>query len=416
LISIIRYSVRKALVDRYGLTADFSLVTFFHPFCTSRGGGERVLWAAIKSMQSYKSKPIVIVVYTQDSQCLTNRKQVLNEVKQTFGVQLDSKFPLHFVLLSTTRLLTPQMYPVLTLAGQALGSMLVAYAHYPTVSVDMLNRLSVTGVTYNNASWIRNSRFMTRVKLSYYRLMLGAYSWVGSPTNVDCVMTNSTWTRNHIRSLWTGYPVILYPPCPTEDLAISSSGKRQPWIMSVSQFRPEKNHEVTGDHSYRLLLIGGCRDETDSALATRLRELVRVRGLQDVVQFHINVSYSTLKRYFYQCMINLHTMVDEHFGIGKFSAQMKHPQTMCTISQSESIHTNLKLVRTLCSTYLDDHTSRLAPRTRSPHTVRATNSSRLLPATEMRTQATNAYLIHHKQVKFTASICLCTVRVSGHRP
>ncbi|THD21343.1 GDP-Man:Man(3)GlcNAc(2)-PP-Dol alpha-1 2-mannosyltransferase [Fasciola hepatica] len=372
-----RPRLREALRHQYGLSADFSLIAFFHPYCTSRGGGERVLWAAIKSMELIKGKPAILVIYTSDSNCIKNRAQVLREVRQTFGVQLDAKASIHFVLLRGTLLLSPQLYPVLTLAGQALGSVLVclealircppdifidttgfafilplakrlfgaktaAYVHYPTVSSDMIDRVSaglhrsendLAGETYNNASWIRNSAFMTRIKLLYYRSLIGAYRWVGSPSNTDCVMTNSTWTRNHILSLWNGDPSIVYPPCPTEDLASGDSDERQPWIMSVGQFRPEKNHELqieaflqfltrnalgtrADGHPYRLLLIGGCRDATDFARVDQLRQLVRTRDLENVVQFHINVSYSHLKRYFHQCMINLHTMVDEHFGIG----------------------------------------------------------------------------------------------------
>ncbi|TPP67783.1 Asparagine-linked glycosylation protein 11 [Fasciola gigantica] len=327
-----RPRLREALRHQYGLSSDFSLVAFFHPYCTSRGGGERVLWAAIKSMELIKVKPAILVIYTSDSNCIKNRAQVLREVQQTFGFQLDAKASIHFVLLRGTLLLSPQLYPVLTLAGQALGSVLVglealircppdifidttgfafilplakrlfgaktaAYVHYPTVSSDMIDRVSaglhrsendLAAEMYNNASWIRNSVFMTRIKLLYYRSLIGAYRWVGSPSNADCVMTNSTWTRNHILSLWNGDPSIVYPPCPTEDLASGDLGERQPWIMSVGQFRPEKNHELqieaflqfltrnalgtrADGHSYRLLLIGGCRDSTDFARVDQLR-------------------------------------------------------------------------------------------------------------------------------------------------
>lgn len=142
---------------------------------------------------------------------------------------------------------------ILPFAKRLFGAKTAAYVHYPTVSSDMIERVSaglrragsnLTGVTYNNASWIRNSVVVTQIKLFYYRLLVQAYRWVGSSSNADCVMTNSTWTRDHILCLWNGNPSVVYPPCPTEDLAIGDSKKRQPWIMSVSQFRPEKNHEV----------------------------------------------------------------------------------------------------------------------------------------------------------------------------
>ncbi|TGZ64846.1 hypothetical protein CRM22_006146 [Opisthorchis felineus] len=376
-----RQRVRQWLFSTYGTDPNCTLIGFFHPYCNSGGGGERVLWTSIKAML-LERKPRIFIIYTNDSICLRQPEQVFDNVKRIFDVSLDVSErhanPIHFVPIRSARFLSPSTYPIFTLGGQALGSIFVAlealircppdvfldttgfaftlpiakrlarcttatYVHYPTVSIDMVTRVAssvkpslqanaMTSLQYNNANWIRNSRVFSWIKLGYYHMVLIAYRWAGSPRNVDLVMTNSSWTRNHILSLWGGKPLVLFPPCPVPTQKTAAAG-RMPWIMSIGQFRPEKNHELQleafrlflkrlhlldspQEHDYRLLLVGGCRDARDLLLVDRLKELARSWGLIECVQFHVNVPYETLQSYFRKCMINLHTMVDEHFGIG----------------------------------------------------------------------------------------------------
>ncbi|CAH8849684.1 unnamed protein product [Trichobilharzia szidati] len=373
-------TAHRQLVDKYSVPDDHKIVAFFHPYCNSGGGGERVLWVAVKCMLE-KYKNIVIVVYTNDAECLSKPNNVLHNVKRLFGVSVNcvpGSSAIHFVPLKSQMLLTPKLYRLFTLAGQALGSILVgleavfrcppdvyidttgfaftiplakwlsnaltaAYVHYPTISSDMLRRISPSPLsnnksqvvlTYNNAAWIRNSKIFSSIKVLYYKLFSNAYGFSGSSRNIDVVMTNSSWTQKHIQSLWGGRPVVLYPPCPTEDLGSKlSCQQRNKWIVSVGQFRPEKNHQLQLDAFHRFLsrqvttednhgqlfklcLIGGCRDAEDHALVLKLKQHAAALGLGDAVEFHINLPYKELKSYFECCSVNLHTMVDEHFGIG----------------------------------------------------------------------------------------------------
>ena len=51
-LKLTAYFVRKSSKIRYGsITENAFSVGFFHPFCNSGGGGERVLWSAIKALQ-----------------------------------------------------------------------------------------------------------------------------------------------------------------------------------------------------------------------------------------------------------------------------------------------------------------------------------------------------------------------------
>jgi hypothetical protein len=61
-------------------------------------------------------------------------------------------------------------------------------------------------------------------------------------------IVNSTWTAGHIRQLWWKWkaPIVVFPPCNTltlQQLPIDRKLKRL-YLVSVAQFRPEKNHKL----------------------------------------------------------------------------------------------------------------------------------------------------------------------------
>jgi alpha-1,2-mannosyltransferase len=61
-------------------------------------------------------------------------------------------------------------------------------------------------------------------------------------------MVNSSWTRRHISELWWrwGEPERVYPPCDTQALLALPLDRRlkRVYLISVAQFRPEKDHAM----------------------------------------------------------------------------------------------------------------------------------------------------------------------------
>jgi alpha-1,2-mannosyltransferase len=195
---------------------------------------------------------------------------------------------------------------------------ILAYVHYPTISTDMMQ-------------WERQRKgraiWKTWAKLIYYKLFAVAYGLVGSLA--DLVMVNSTWTYNHIQSLWwySKRIDIVYPPCRVDQREAPKSNQRQPIIVSIGQFRPEKNHRLQIEAVHKLLqqhpnvpvelvLIGSCRNEHDEKRVDELRQLVQTLRLEKVVQFNINPPYRELQESMLRASIGIHTMRQEHFGIG----------------------------------------------------------------------------------------------------
>lgn len=94
------------------------VVGFFHPYCNAGGGGERVLWAAIRATQ--RAHPTVIcVVYTGDLD--VDQEKIVLRTKDAFGIELDAS-RLHIIHLLKRHLVSPETWPRFTLIGQSLGS------------------------------------------------------------------------------------------------------------------------------------------------------------------------------------------------------------------------------------------------------------------------------------------------------
>ena len=339
------------------------VVAFFHPYCNAGGGGERVLWCGIRALQRQYDF-VNCVVYSGD--CEYDPEQILSRAKERFNIQLER--PIEFVYLTKRHWVEAEMWPYFTLLGQSIGSMLLGvealwkflpdvyidtmgyaftypifrfiggckvgcYVHYPTISTDMLTKVKTREPTYNNSALISQSLFLTHVKLMYYRLFAFLYGCVGNCSSV--IMVNSSWTRDHINDIWKkqSSTCVVYPPCDTSELSKICNKSEQlaiKKIISIGQFRPEKNHalqlrsfkrflEHQGDKGrdfFKLLLVGSCRNIDDEKRVHELKELCNDLNISSSVEFHLNISFSQLKELLSISTIGLHTMWNEHFGIG----------------------------------------------------------------------------------------------------
>jgi len=300
-----------------------------------------------------------IVIYTAEE---TTVHALTEKVYKQFGIRVVPKFSL--VFLESAFLLEPTEYPWFTLLGQAIGSMfvtfeallrytpncfvdttgfpasmpvarfcfgcyVVCYVHYPTVSRDMLQVVQQRQVKYNNRSFIAKSYFATLCKLFYYRILLLLYYWTGKCA--DVVMVNSSWTRQHISVLWKPtYLQIVYPPCSVKNLlGLQLSNRKRHWIVSLSQFREEKNHALQlyiihgliQRHDEKdlqdlcLVMMGSTRNEHDAERVAQLCRLADELNITCYIRFIVNASHEEIYDYLSKSTIALHTMRDEHFGI-----------------------------------------------------------------------------------------------------
>ncbi|KAI1885429.1 hypothetical protein AGOR_G00220070 [Albula goreensis] len=340
-------------------------VAFFHPYCNAGGGGERVLWCALRALQN-RYPDVSFVVYTGD-QGVTG-EQILDGARRRFNIRLPR--PVRFVFLKQRLLVEATLYPYFTLLGQSLGSVFLgwealsafvpdvyidsmgyaftlplfrylggcrvgAYVHYPTISTDMLAVVRQRNPRFNNAQFISRNPLLSALKVLYYLAFAVLYGLAGAASHV--VMVNSSWTLGHILALWRapGRTAVVYPPCDVQAFLGSPldehSDRKRHRLVSVGQFRPEKDHRLQirafrkflerrgagpEREAVTLVLIGGCRNEEDEDRVLMLRGLCQELGVADRVEFKLNIRFEELKSELTGATIGLHTMWNEHFGIG----------------------------------------------------------------------------------------------------
>jgi len=342
-------------------------VAFFHPYCNAGGGGERVLWSAVKVTQT-RYPAVKILIYTGDTDAAPD--MILAKARDRFNMNISDN-NLSFVYLHKRRFVEAQYYPHFTMLGQSLGSLVLGveallsfvpsiyidtmgysatlplfkycggslvgcYVHYPTISTDMLDQVQSKRVAYNNRGLIAGSPLASFIKLRYYKIFAWLYSKCGAVA--DTVMVNSSWTEDHIRQLWgdggEGGVVKVFPPCDTShltDIAREEVGEKgEVRILSLGQFRPEKDHvlqikamfelrQILPEKDWqrtKLVIIGGCRGQDDWKLLQDLKDLTKHFSVEDNVEFLPNLPFTDLLSEFGKATIGIHTMWNEHFGIG----------------------------------------------------------------------------------------------------
>ncbi|CAL8582506.1 asparagine-linked glycosylation protein [Xanthoria parietina] len=356
-------------------------IGFFHPFCNAGGGGERVLWAAIKATQKRWPKA-VCCVYTGDHEA--GKYEILQRVQNRFNIELHPPTVV-FLYLSTRHYVLSSTWPHFTLLGQSLGSIFLAfdafsllvpdifidtmgyafvlafskfcfpkiptgaYVHYPTISTDMLGSLDTSPALGNGLNAGTGKGLRGFLKKRYWHVFANLYSRVGG--SVDIVMTNSSWTASHIRTLWG--PVrtkrrkphavsVVFPPCAVDDiinaipLNAQSEAKREPTVLYIAQFRPEKNHSLLlrsfarflksqsglrkreeGPGLPKLVLIGSVRDASDATRVYELRLLAHELHLTpNHITFITDASFPTILSHLAAASVGANCMWNEHFGIG----------------------------------------------------------------------------------------------------
>ncbi len=345
-------------------------------YSNAGGGGERVLWAAVRATQK-RWPEAICVIYTGDHD--EDKAAMLKRVKDRFNIELYSP-TVHFLYLTTRHWVLASTWPRFTLIGQSVGSLILAYdaftllvpeifvdtmgyafslglssflfpavptgayVHYPTISTDMLESLNPGGQGVNAGA---GSGFSGLAKKKYWEQFARLYSKVGS--RIDVVMTNSTWTQSHIKSLWEPYRIkrgkkeaieVVFPPVAVEEVtkavevSAASEKKRGPYLLYIAQFRPEKNHQIILEafasflqssskantdkgNSPKLVLIGSVRNSHDDTKRVyNLRLLANELNIKDNVEFICDAPWPKLLEWMGKASVGVNGMWNEHFGIG----------------------------------------------------------------------------------------------------
>ncbi|GME87197.1 unnamed protein product [[Candida] boidinii] len=397
------------------------LFGFFHPNGDCKGGGEKVLWESIYStLKNDKLNIAILYTFTQNNK--VSCSSILNEVKSTFNIDFFAKDELfddddnnddeinHLLLDRLVFVQLPNKYKwlidgkswkILTIIGQAIGSIIItwfainsinpdiwidtiglpfsypfiscfdklpiiSYVHYPLISSDMFKKIN----EINNKNTIKLNGLINFLKIKifinlkyyYWKLMRFLYAFCGSYSNLVCC--NSTWTYNHIKSVWKfnnhqGSYInrnfetsILYPPILNkfEEAKIEKISQdddefnnRERNVVFLAQFRPEKRHNLVidqyteyfkwwlkngkeqdndeEDQPLKLILIGSVRDEDSNyinELTNKINEINNeiIKIEKNFIELKLNLSkIELINKYLLKSEFGLNAMWNEHFGI-----------------------------------------------------------------------------------------------------
>ncbi|CAD6188535.1 unnamed protein product [Caenorhabditis auriculariae] len=301
------------------------IIAFFHPYCNAGGGGERA-----------------------------SKEQILLKAHQRFGIDLDPA-RIHFIKLRLRRIVEADLYPRLTMLGQAIGGGILAlealfklnpeavidsmgyplslpvfklfggakvatYVHYPTISCDMIELVETRRFSFNNSQLIVDSTMLTYIKVLYYRIFrLFAIGWLAEqPTASWSMGAGPSITSRRFGDVATSISCFR--------LAMSASFS--PWNRSprncslqakfyefwrLAKFARRKI--IDSSIEVRLCIAGGCRDRDDEKRVGELKKYAEQLDVTSRLDWKLNVPYDELVEEMSKSMISLHTMHNEHFGI-----------------------------------------------------------------------------------------------------
>ncbi|KMU88606.1 alpha-1,2-mannosyltransferase ALG11 [Coccidioides immitis H538.4] len=233
------------------------VVGFFHPFCNAGGGGERVLWAAVRATQKRWPKAIC-VIYTGDQD--VDKATMLKNIERRFNIQLHPPTVV-FCYLSTRKYVLSNTYPHFTLLGQSLGSLVLAYDAFTNLVPDVF----VDTMGYAFALALSNFLFPS--------VPTGAY--------------------------------VHYPTISTDMLESLDDKTGQRGLNAGAGTEP------------KLILIGSVRQSSpDETHIYNLRLLAHELKIRDNTTFICDATWPTVLEHLRHASIGTNAMWNEHFGIG----------------------------------------------------------------------------------------------------
>lgn len=338
-------------------------IAFIHPNASDFGGGEKVLWEMVKSLTLYENhnNGVINKIYILCSN-KGSTQEIKKNLQERFKLSFDTGFEViqsvQLIRLSSIDLLLPCSF--LTMLLQIVGQIILAfeivitvhsdyiidttglpftyfvlkvlgnfnlgaYIHYPFISDKMIEDVKQgNSAVHNRAKGIK-SIIIKPFKLLYYQVINKLFKL--NCRYLDYSFSNSTWTYSHVKENLKGNNNgILYPPCSVEEYNCSTEKSRKNLIVSFAQFRPEKDHKLQieimeelrkrGLTNIKLEMLGSVRNEEDKLFVKNLQDEINKRDLNDCIKISVDLPYIEIKEKFSTARYGLHTMKDEHFGIG----------------------------------------------------------------------------------------------------
>jgi len=214
-------------------------IAIIHSFFEEAGGGEKLSLEMYRALRELGHEADLYTAYVDenvwrvlsDGMRDATRPIVLGEPRLARLLRRSGRFFYYRRLVTVDELARParrlrKNYDIIieTQSNMPLRWADVIYVHYPAIAGFMTAQSQRKGVTWNVYNWLVARK---------------AWSMVDSTRPI---MTNSTWTAEHVRSIYGNERVyVVHPPVNVEELSsLAERTKRGKIALTVSRIAPEK--------------------------------------------------------------------------------------------------------------------------------------------------------------------------------
>eukprot|EP01057_Protomagalhaensia_wolfi_P001034 Protomagalhaensia_wolfi_Nauph_80__1033@NODE_159_length_3373_cov_32_161368_g120_i0_p1_GENE_NODE_159_length_3373_cov_32_161368_g120_i0NODE_159_length_3373_cov_32_161368_g120_i0_p1_ORF_typecomplete_len501_score90_76ALG11_N/PF15924_5/3_9e18Glycos_transf_1/PF00534_20/4_4e03Glycos_transf_1/PF00534_20/2e15Glyco_trans_1_4/PF13692_6/1_2e08_NODE_159_length_3373_cov_32_161368_g120_i0261528 len=359
-------------------------IHLFHLAAAAGGGGEKCLFALLEAYAHTATPHTLITLYISADRC-PHVHTLLTMAESQFGISLQTQGGDRFNTALRPTGLRLRLKP-LRLA-KYLNCTFRAFQHLCEIFVGLLVAVeaaftsaggpndeiwdtqglpvivstyslltSILGrpvYTYTHWPWVNEGftefqdlRFIS--PKSWYRLFLSQFYRTVGKVYSSPVIANSTFTLTGLQRAWKSNEIVKVLPPVDLSLAEYATGHKDNLVLSIAQFRPEKNHAQQIRAIARLLykqkiqntrfcICGSLPSPESEGLAIEIFRLAteccgskarvsyrnhstgEVHGSQKPqypsLEIHVNIDDAQLTDLKSRAKVGLHTMEDEHFGI-----------------------------------------------------------------------------------------------------
>lgn len=327
-------------------------IGILHVPCHANGGGEKVLWAIVNRLVQEKKYNIHIY-----SDIMPEKEAMIEKVNKFFGYNLKLT-DFNLIELNNAHLSYSENWKIFSRYLEGWAQVLVtvdalnafmpdlfietATSHFSVFATKLLNphlrTISYVHYPYTTPTvvedYFKNGFFGPGpIKAKIFSILKGVYHygllvWYKVLAYFsDVCLTNSSWTQAHMVSNWgEGVCEVVYPPCSVTEFWEVDRTHKKNIIVSLGQFRPEKRHDIQLDmlkyhqklhpeSDIELRILGSAKFAESEEIIKHLEHRIKTEKIKNVKILR-DLRFNDLKQEIKQATYGIHTMIDEHFGIG----------------------------------------------------------------------------------------------------
>ena len=300
-------------------------IKLIHEDLNAGGGAERLAAASLEALNELDLS-VDLVTFTKPN---------WNQLERIFGISKLRKYVNNVIKTDINSLLQEKNNAeyndntydmVMNAHGDILPSnmfgekkeKLITYCHYPLVP-ELIRSLKYDTVLRNYLK-LCDYKFDSLEKLR--SRALGVYNQM---MNNSTVVTNSVFSLKAVKLYYPRTdPLIIYPPIDIEFFSrVVSSESRENRIVVLGRYNPDKNIELALEVAKALksmnikfeMSIVGNISRPYYPYFNYLQKLIKINGLEDMVELKTNVDINELLNLFGKSKVLFHPTIGEPFGM-----------------------------------------------------------------------------------------------------